>query len=104
MHKYAPVPNAQQKRLAELLVIGDLSVVDAYAEAYKQTKEQLEDRQKLASRAYMASKSKGCLYWIEKLQQQQAVQEARILVWDKRSGQQVVKNVPRDRGKCRYNA
>ena len=46
--------------------------------------EQLEDRQKLASRAYMASRSRGVLYWIQKVQEQQAVEEARLLVWDKR--------------------
>lgn len=77
-------PTASQRRLAELLVAGDLTLVDSYIEAYSQTEEQCKDRQKLASRAYMASKSKGCLYWIERLQQEQAVEEARILVWDKR--------------------
>lgn len=78
------VPTANQKRLAELLVEGERSTVDCYIEAYRQTPEQCEDRQRLASRAYMASKSKGVLYWIQKLQEQQAVEEARLLVWDKR--------------------
>lgn len=78
------VPTANQRRLAELLVEGERSTVDCYIEAYNQTGEQLEDRQKLASRAYMASKSKGVLYWIQKVQEQQAVEEARLLVWDKR--------------------
>ncbi len=78
------VPTANQKRLAELLVEGEKTVVDAYIEAYKQTPEQCKDRAKLAARAYMASKSKGVLYWIQKLQEQQAVEEARLLVWDKR--------------------
>lgn len=78
------VPTANQKRLAELLVEGEKTVVDAYIEAYNQTPEQCKDRGKLAARAYMASKSKGVLYWIQKLQEQQAVEEARLLVWDKR--------------------
>ena len=81
-------PTAQQKRMAELLVEGELSVVDCYIDAYHQEGEQLVDRQKLASRAYMASKSKGCMYWIQVLQEQQAVEEARILVWDKRKAAQ----------------
>lgn len=78
------VPTGNQKRLAELLVEGERSTVDCYIEAYNQAGEQLEDRQKLASRAYMASKSRGVLYWIQKVQEQQAVEEARLLVWDKR--------------------
>ena len=78
------VPTANQKRLAELLVEGERSTVDCYIQAYNQSGEQLEDRQKLASRAYMASRSRGVLYWIQKVQEQQAVEEARLLVWDKR--------------------
>ena len=78
------VPTGNQKRMAECLVEGEKSTVDCYIEAYRQTPEQCEDRGKLASRAYMASKSKGVLYWIQKLQEQQAVEEARLLVWDKR--------------------
>lgn len=78
------IPTGNQKRLAECLVEGERSTVDCYIEAYKQRGEQLEDRQKLAARAYMASKSKGVLYWIQKIQEQQAVEEARLLVWDKR--------------------
>lgn len=77
-------PTANQRRLAELLVEGEKTTTECYIEAYRQTGEQLEDRQKLSSRAYMASRSKGVLYWIQKLQEQQAVEEARILVWDKR--------------------
>lgn len=78
------VPTANQKRMAECLVEGEKTTVECYIEAYRQTPEQCEDRQKLASRAYMASKSKGVLYWIQKLQERQAVEEARLLVWDKR--------------------
>lgn len=79
---------AQQKRLAQLIVEGEMSIVDCYIDAYNQKGEQLIDRQKLASRAYMASKSKGCLYYIQMFQEQQAVEEARILVWDKRKAAQ----------------
>ena len=88
MSKFGSNPTKQQKKLAELLVAGDLSLVDSYIEAYEQTPEMCEDRQKLASRAYMASKSKGCLEWIKKLQEEQAIEEARILVWDKRKAAQ----------------
>lgn len=77
-------PTANQKRLAELLVEGEKSTVDCYIEAYRQSGKDLDDRKKLASRAYMASRSKGVLYWIQKLQEHQAVEEARLLVWDKR--------------------
>lgn len=83
-----PIPTRQQKRMAELLVRGELSVVDCYIDAYGQTREQCEDRQKLASRAYMASKSRGTLCWIKKLEETQAVEEARLLVWDKRKAAQ----------------
>lgn len=82
------VPTKQQKRMAELLVRGELSVVDCYIDAYSQTREQCTDRQKLASRAYMASKSQGVLFWIAKLQESQAVEESRLLVWDKRKASQ----------------
>ncbi len=82
--KIIMTPTAKQKRLAELLVEGEKSIVEAYVEAYEQTPEQTQDRKRLSSRAYMASKSKGVLYWIQKLQEQQAVEEARLLVWDKR--------------------
>lgn len=84
MQKMIFTPTDKQKKLAELLVAGEHSTVDAYVIAYEPTEEDQQDRQKIASRAYMASKSKGVLYWIQKLQEQQAVEEARILVWDKR--------------------
>ncbi len=77
-------PTDNQKRLAVCLVEGEKTTVDCYIEAYKQEGEQLEDRQKLAARAYAASRSKGTTYWIQKVQEQQAVEEARLLVWDKR--------------------
>ena len=81
-------PTRQQRRMAELLVRGELSVVDCYIDAYGQTREQCEDRQKLASRAYMASRSKGVLTCVKKFQEAQAVEEARLLVWDKRKASQ----------------
>lgn len=88
MNEQKIIPTRQQKRMAELLVRGELSVVDCYIDAYGQTREQCEDRQKLASRAYMASKSKGTLYWIRKLEETRAVEESRLLVWDKRKAAQ----------------
>lgn len=79
-----PVATSQQYRYAELLVEGKKTIVECYIEAYGQTEEQCKDRQKLASRAYMASKGKGVKTAIEKIQAEQAVEEARLLVWDKR--------------------
>lgn len=73
----------EQRRFAELLVEGELSVVDCYIDAYHQSEEQCKDRQKLASRAYMASKTKGVVESIENFKKAQAVEEARKLVWDK---------------------
>lgn len=77
-------PTAKQRRLAQLLVEGEMSIIEAYVQAYEQTPEQCKDRAKLANRAYAASKSKGVLHYIKKLQEAQAVEEARLLVWDKR--------------------
>lgn len=84
MSKFSAQVTKRQKEMAKLLVEGGKSVVDCYVQAYEQTPEQCADKQKLASRAYMASKSKGVLEWIQKFQEQQAIEEARILVWDKR--------------------
>ena len=74
---------AQQRKLAQLLVEGEKPIIDCYIEAYNQTGEKLENRGNLSSRAYAASQSKGVLYQIKILQEQQAIEEARILVWDK---------------------
>lgn len=86
----------QQRRFAELLVRGEMSVVDCYIDAYAQTPEQCEDRQKLSSRAYMASKTKGVLAAIKSFQEAQAVEEARILVWDKRKAAQFLLKMCRE--------
>lgn len=80
--------NIQQKKFAELLVQGEMSIVDCYIIAYNQTPEQCQDRQKLASRAYMATKTKGVMAAIKTFQEAQAVEEARLLVWDKRKAAQ----------------
>lgn len=77
-------PSASQRRLAQLLVEGEMSIIESYIQAYDQPPELCEDRAKLANRAYAASKSKGVLRYIKKLQEAQAVEEARLLVWDKR--------------------
>ena len=90
------VSSPQQRRFAELLVRGEMSVVDCYIDAYAQTEEECEDRQKLASRAYMASKTKGVQAAIEAFQQAQAVEEARILVWDKRKAAQFLLKMCRE--------
>lgn len=84
MPKTGITANAQQRRFAELLVQGELTTVECYIQAYKPTEQEQKDRQKISSRAYMASKSKGVLDTIAKLQEQEAIEEARILVWDKR--------------------
>lgn len=86
----------QQRRFAELLVQGEMSVVDCYVDAYGQTEQQCEDRQKLASRAYMASKTKGVQEAIESFQKAQAVEEARLLVWDKRKAAQFLLKMCRE--------
>lgn len=77
-------PTSKQKRLAELIVKGEKRLVDCYIEAYEQSGKQLINREALSARAYSASVSQGCKYWIAKLQEQEAVEEARGLVWDKR--------------------
>lgn len=78
------VPTSQQRKMAELLVAGEYTIVEAYTIAYEQTPEQQQNRNSLANRAYMASRSAGVKRWVEKLQQEQAAEEARTLVWDKR--------------------
>lgn len=75
---------AQQKRMAELLLQGEKTVTECYIEAYNQTPKDCENKTNLYARAHNASISKGCTEWLQKLQQQQAVEEARLLVWDKR--------------------
>ena len=75
---------AQQKKMAELLVEGESTITDCYIQAYKPNEKDLEDKQKIYQRAYSASLSKGVKEWVAKLQEQQAIEEARILVWDKR--------------------
>lgn len=77
-------PSAQQRKFAELIVSGEYSIVDAYAEAYNVPAEERTDRQALSNRAYAASRTKGVETLIKKLQEQMAVEEARVLVWDKR--------------------
>ena len=71
---------AQQKKMAELLVEGESTITDCYIQAYKPNEKDLEDKQKIYQRAYSASLSKGVKEWVAKLQEQQAIEEARILV------------------------
>ena len=77
-------PTPQQRKFAEMIVSGEYTIVDAYAEAYCIPPEQRHDRQALSNRAYAASRTKGVASYIKKLQEQMAVAEARTLVWDKR--------------------
>lgn len=77
-------PTSQQRKFAELIVSGEYTMVDAYAEAYQVPPEQRADRATLSDRAYAASKTKGVSAYIRKLQEHMAVEEAKTLVWDKR--------------------
>ena len=84
MTSKAPIVTAQQKKMAELLLRGEKTVTDCYIEAYNQTPEQCENKQNLYQRAYNASISKGVVTYLKTLQEAEAVEEARLLVWDKR--------------------
>ena len=84
MTNKAPIVTAQQKKMAELLLRGEKTVTDCYIEAYNQTPEQCENKQNLYQRAYNASISKGVVTYLKTLQEAEAVEEARLLVWDKR--------------------
>jgi hypothetical protein len=75
---------AQQRRMAELLLQGEKTITDCYIEAYNQTPEQCENKANLYSRARNASLSKGVETCLKQLQEAAAVEEARLLVWDKR--------------------
>jgi glutamyl/glutaminyl-tRNA synthetase len=77
-------PTIQQRKFAELLVKGEHTIVDAYVIAYQVPEEEQVDRAALSNRAYSASKGKAVAAYIQKLQEQMAVEEARMLVWDKR--------------------
>lgn len=75
---------ANQKKMAELMLQGEKTITDCYIEAYDQTPDQCENKQNLYQRAWSAANSKGVTEWLKKLQEAQAVEEARLLVWDKR--------------------
>lgn len=79
-----PVATKQQRELAKLLVEGDKTLIECYVEAYNQTEEQQKNRVRLSARAHSASKTAGVQHYIKMFQEQQAVEEARLLVWDKR--------------------
>lgn len=85
-----------QRRMAQLLVEGEKTIVECYIEAYEQTEEQQRDRAKLSARAYSASKTRGVRNHIKRLQELQAIEEARILVWDKRKAAKFLLNMCKD--------
>lgn len=73
-----------QKKMAELMLKGEKIITECYIEAYEQTPEQCENKTNLYQRAWSAANSKGVTEWLKRLQEAQAVEEARLLVWDKR--------------------
>ena len=75
---------ASQKRMAELLLKGEKTITDCYIEAYNQTPEDCENKGNLYQRARNASITKGVTQYLKQLQEAEAVEEARLLVWDKR--------------------
>ena len=76
---------AQQKKFARLLVEGERTITDCYCEAYEKAPPVTDaDRQRLYSAAYQASNSKGVIEEIKRIQEVQAIEEARSLVWDKK--------------------
>lgn len=83
-HKALSMATPEQKALAQLLLKGEKSIIDCYIEAYKPNEEDLKDREKIGNRAYAAARTKGVAAHLKKLQEQEAVEEARMLVWDKR--------------------
>jgi hypothetical protein len=60
------------------------SIVEAYKEVYADTLEPDCPESRLANRAYQVAASAGVKSAIEQIQKTQAVEEARLLVWDKR--------------------
>lgn len=96
MLKGRVIATAQQRKLAQLLVEGERPLIDCYIEAYNQTDAMCKDKGNLSARAYAASKSKGVMHYIAKLQEQQAIEEARSLVWDKRKAAQRLLKMTRE--------
>lgn len=76
----------RQYEFAKLLVEGSLTIPEAYKIAYKDLLEENppESENKLVNRAYTASKASGVQKQIKQMQERLAVEEARLLVWDKR--------------------
>lgn len=80
----SPVATAQQRKLAQLLVEGERTLIECYIDAYNQTEEKCKNRARLSARAHSASKTAGVQHYIRLFQEQQAIEEARLLVWDRR--------------------
>nr|DAW41967.1 MAG TPA: hypothetical protein [Caudoviricetes sp.] len=70
--------------LARLLCNTTKSIVEAYKEIYSDTFEPGLTEYKISNRAYQVAASQGVKSAIREIQEMQAVEEARLLVWDKR--------------------
>lgn len=81
-----PQSKKRQFELAKLLVEGSRTVPEAYQIAYKDLLEANppENEAQLTNRAYKAADTKGVQKYVQMLQEKAAVEEARLLVWDKR--------------------
>lgn len=81
-----PQSRKRQFELAKLLVEGSKTIPEAYQIAYKDLLEQnpTENEAQLQNRAYRAADTKGVQKYVHMLQEKAAVEEARLLVWDKR--------------------
>lgn len=81
-------PNTKKRQfeLAKLMVEGSLTIPEAYRIAYKDLLEETppESEHQFTNRAYKASQTAGVQKYIKMLQEKAAVEEARLLVWDKR--------------------
>ena len=76
----------RQYELAKLLVEGSKTVPEAYQIAYADLLKENppENEAQMTNRAYKASDTKGVQKYVKMLQEKAAIEEARMLVWDKR--------------------
>lgn len=81
-----PQSKKRQFELAKLLVEGSKTIPEAYQIAYKDLLEQnpTENDAQMVNRAYRAADTKGVQTYVKMLQEKAAIEEARLLVWDKR--------------------
>lgn len=74
----------RQYEFAKMLVDGSKTIPEAYKIAYKDLIEEDVSEAKITNRAYAVSRSTRVQKIVTNLQEKQAVEEARLLVWDKR--------------------